>query len=277
MNTSDSMFGQTLATWLQEDAEHRVPEHLGEVLIRSVATRQRAWWSSPGRWLPMDTVVAPRGMNPRSLAWLAALAALLLAAAGLALWAGSRHPAPVLGLATNGRILVAVDGAIESYAADGTSTGKLPAIVQRGSAADLAISPDGTRLAYQPASAPGRIDILSLSDGSAHSVALPAGVVAQEPFAWSADGRQLVFTGYAIGPRRIYIAAADGSSVAAVGENDPVDHHRRAADPLARWSLDRVRRHDGRSRGTGALPDPSRRFRTTTGRRVRRRLIERCR
>ena len=56
MSTND-MFGQELSTWLQEEGEHRVPDHLREVLVRTAATRQRPWWSSPERWLPMQTTL----------------------------------------------------------------------------------------------------------------------------------------------------------------------------------------------------------------------------
>ena len=53
MTTNDA-FGRTLSAWLHEDAEHHVPDHLDEVLARSVASRQRPAWSSLERWLPMD-------------------------------------------------------------------------------------------------------------------------------------------------------------------------------------------------------------------------------
>ena len=53
MTTRDT-FGRDLSLWLREEGEHRVPDHLAEVLVRSAATRQRPWWSSLERWLPMD-------------------------------------------------------------------------------------------------------------------------------------------------------------------------------------------------------------------------------
>jgi hypothetical protein len=40
MNSNDA-FGQDLSTWLQEEGEHRVPDHLREVLVRTVATRRK--------------------------------------------------------------------------------------------------------------------------------------------------------------------------------------------------------------------------------------------
>ena len=67
MTTRDT-FGRDLSRWLHEDAEHRVSDHLGEVLVRTAATRQRPWWSSPERWLPMDSVAVRRPFNLRPVA-----------------------------------------------------------------------------------------------------------------------------------------------------------------------------------------------------------------
>ena len=55
MTTNDA-FGRNLSAWLHEDAAHQVPDHLEEVLQRTVTTRQRRAWSSLERWLPMDTI-----------------------------------------------------------------------------------------------------------------------------------------------------------------------------------------------------------------------------
>ena len=57
MTTRDT-FGRDLSLWLREEGEHRVPDHLAEVLVRSAVTRQRPWWSSPERWLPMHNVAS---------------------------------------------------------------------------------------------------------------------------------------------------------------------------------------------------------------------------
>ena len=58
--TTDDRFARNLSAWLQEDGEHRVPDHLTEVLRADAATRQRPWWSSPERWLPVDTTFRAR-------------------------------------------------------------------------------------------------------------------------------------------------------------------------------------------------------------------------
>ena len=53
--TTDDRFGTTLSSWLREDAAHRVPDHLAETLVQTAATRQRPWWSSLERLLPMSS------------------------------------------------------------------------------------------------------------------------------------------------------------------------------------------------------------------------------
>lgn len=52
MTVSDDTFGRDLERWLRDEGERRVPDHLGEVLVRTAATRQRPWWSSPEGGFP---------------------------------------------------------------------------------------------------------------------------------------------------------------------------------------------------------------------------------
>jgi hypothetical protein len=119
--TSNRTFGQDLSAWLHDDAAGHVPDHLPEVLVRTAATRQRQWWSSPERWLPMtSTTFSGRIAAPRPVLVLLVIAALLAALVGLAAFVGSQRDRPIIhsGLAGNGRI-VAVDdsGALMSFAA----------------------------------------------------------------------------------------------------------------------------------------------------------------
>ena len=82
--TSDDMFGRDLSRWLQEEGEHRVPDHLAEVLVQTVATRQRRWWSSPERWLPMQSTLrlAPVPRVAGLIVVLALVIAAIVAIAG---------------------------------------------------------------------------------------------------------------------------------------------------------------------------------------------------
>ena len=83
--TTNEGFDRRLSTWLERDAVGHVPDHLDEVLLRTAATRQRPWWSSPERWLPMDLTSRATTFGPPRLGRLLVLAVLiaLLAAAAL--------------------------------------------------------------------------------------------------------------------------------------------------------------------------------------------------
>ena len=117
MTTRDT-FGRDLSLWLREEGEHRVPDHLAEVLVQSAATRQRPWWSSPERWLPVDTVAVGRPLNLRPLAIIAVVVGALLLAAVAAIWVASQRPS-TFQLASNGRIFVIDGQTLKSYAAGG--------------------------------------------------------------------------------------------------------------------------------------------------------------
>ena len=216
--TDNETFGGTLSTWLHEEAEHRVPDHLGEVLVRTAATRQRPWWSSHERWLPMDTATTFRGRIPasRPLLLLGVLLALLLAAAGAVVMTGAfRSSTATFGLATNGRILIADGTELRSYAADGTDP-KVVLSLPNG-AAGLAISPDGTKLAFATATEPESVQILPVSGGQPISIPLPAGTRAGDQISWSPAGDQLVFPTVAGTTEALYTARVDGSPATELG------------------------------------------------------------
>ncbi|MDF2735058.1 MAG: translocation protein TolB, partial [Chloroflexota bacterium] len=112
--TTNDVFGRNLSTWLHEDAEHHVPDHLEEVLQRTAVTRQRPAWSSLERWLPMDTTLRPRLLPLPGAGRLLLVAALLILAALAVIAIGawqSRLPDP-FGLARNGLIVTSRDGDI---------------------------------------------------------------------------------------------------------------------------------------------------------------------
>ena len=144
MTTRDT-FGRDLSLWLREEGEHRVPDHLAEVLVRSAATRQRPWWSSLERWLHMDTVAVGRPLNLRPLAIIAVVIGALLLAAVAAMWVASQRPS-TFELASNGRIFVIDGQTLKSYAAGGGD----PQVVRDlpASATAPSISPDGRSIAY---------------------------------------------------------------------------------------------------------------------------------
>ncbi|MEA2547225.1 MAG: hypothetical protein QOI09_2498, partial [Chloroflexota bacterium] len=112
MNSNDT-FNRSLSDWLRDDSEHRVPDHLQAVLAQTIATRQRPWWSSLRRWLPVE-VTLPGAPLTRSGSWrpILVLAALgLLVAALLLLAVGSRRHLPQpFGPARNGALVIGHDG-----------------------------------------------------------------------------------------------------------------------------------------------------------------------
>jgi hypothetical protein len=210
--TPDDRFGTSLSSWLREDAAHRVPDHLAETLVQTAATRQRPWWSSLERLLPMSSTTMGGRVAARNPLLFAALLALLLAAfVGLALLAGRPAPAIPAGPASNGRI-VAVDGtSLVTFAPDGTDRRTLIELPASASIETIAMSPDGTRVAFARDLG---IQVVRLEDGSVTTIPVEgATAIADEYIGWSPDGTQLVFAALVRGAEEIVIAAADGSSV----------------------------------------------------------------
>ena len=82
-------FDRTVSDWLDVQAGRGSPDYLDETLARTTRTRQRPWWASPERWLPVQTTLrlapAPR------VAWLLAVLALVIALGAAVLVIGSRH------------------------------------------------------------------------------------------------------------------------------------------------------------------------------------------
>jgi hypothetical protein len=127
--TPNNDFERHLGAWLRQDSEHRVPDHLETILARTVATRQRPWWSSLRRWLPFD-VTLPRAPFSRSGSWrpiLAFVIVTLLVATLLLLAVGSRrHLPPPFGLARNGIVITAVNG--DLFSVDPKTLAKTPLV-----------------------------------------------------------------------------------------------------------------------------------------------------
>ena len=144
--TSADRFEATIAEWLDAESAFHLPAHLGEVVAQTAVTRQRPWWSSLERWLPVQTAarVAPQ---PR-LGWLLLIVLALIAVVGVALLTvGQRaRPAPPFGPAANGAVAYAEDGDIYRY--DIATGQRSPLIV--GPTYDFGgtFSRDGTRLMF---------------------------------------------------------------------------------------------------------------------------------
>lgn len=194
MTTNDA-FGRNLSAWLHEDAEHHVPDHLDEVLARSVATRQRPAWSSLERWLPMDLTTRVSAFTLPRPGRVLLIAALLLALVGLAVFAAGsrlqRLPTP-FGPAANGLIGSWSDGDIYLSDPDGS---RARAVVT-GPTNDLVplFSRDGTRFAFLRETAPDQhLLMLAAGDGSGVRPMLDTPLTSADWFDWSpADDRMAV-------------------------------------------------------------------------------------
>ena len=199
--TTNDVFGRNLSTWLHEDAEHHVPDHLAEVLQRTAATRQRPTWSSLERWLPMDTTFRPRLITLPRASRLVLVAALTIILAALAIIAvGSRQsrlPEP-FGLARNGMIVTSRNG--DLYLTDQAATE--PRLIPGGEEGfDFSpiFSRDGTRMVFLRSDGPLPLTgpaVLTLfvanADGTAARAVTPP-TEALDWFDWSPDGTRIAY------------------------------------------------------------------------------------
>ena len=108
--TSFQRFENRLPAMLDELAVPRLPDYADDLFARTAATRQRAGWTFPERWLPMSTITQRLAAAPR-IPWRLGVVVALLAIAALvaALIAGSilkPRPAPY-GPAENGKVIFA--------------------------------------------------------------------------------------------------------------------------------------------------------------------------
>lgn len=191
MKTNDS-FDERLSAWLRDTAEHRVPGHLDEVLVVTAETRQRPWWSSPERWLPMDTTFSGRLAPAFRPAWILILVAVLLLAtiAIAVLLAGSqRRLPPPYGPAENGVLLYADRGDIVAMTPDGRRN-----VVITGSTNDSVptFSRDGSKFAFLRAtSVPERSALMLASADGSDVRELTARIDEPSSGAWSPDGSHI--------------------------------------------------------------------------------------
>ena len=226
MTTRDT-FGRDLSRWLSEDAERRVPDHLTEVLLRTSATRQRTWWSSPERWLPMQTTLRFAPM-PR-LSWLLLVAAaLLVAIAATAVFVGGRaRPAPAIGTAQNGPVIYSEAGDLFRF--DPSTGGTTSILTGPDNDIDPRFSRDGLSFAFARLTGGTTHTVfVASSDGSnVRQVTDPLPDVTWVD--WAPDGSRLamvVLKGYP----SVMIANADGSGSRTLDLGD-ID----ALDDFAPW------------------------------------------
>jgi WD40 repeat protein len=199
--TMNEGFDVRLAEWLHESSEHRVPGHLDEVLLRTAATSQRRWWSSPERWLPMQATERFAPALPR-LSWLVLVLLLALALFAAAILVGvgrPRLPNP-FGLARNGDFVFSTEGDI--YRFDPTSGSQTPLIT--GPTWDFGpfFARDGSRMTFgrlprDPSAVSPDVDlgmILMIANADGTNVRELTPPVSGACWSdWSPDGQHYVF------------------------------------------------------------------------------------
>src|SRR6476620_10987281 len=191
--TLNDGFERTVSDWLDEQAGHGMPGYLDEALARTTRTRQRSWWTSPERWLPMDLTAQTRSFARPTLGKALLVAAVLVALIGIAIIAvGSRvHRAPPpFGIAANGQIAYWANGDILVADPDGTHA---HAIISGPSDDGVpAYTRDGTQLAFlRTVSQHQATLMIAAADGSGVRSVLKDPLTDSSWFDWSPDGRLL--------------------------------------------------------------------------------------
>jgi Tol biopolymer transport system component len=196
MTTNDRL-DRVMSSWLHEDADFRVPDHLDEVLQATRVTRQRPVWSSLERWLPVDTTFRPRLFTvppPGRLLLVAALILLLLAIAILAAGSQQRLPPP-FGLARNGNLVTSADGNL--YLIDRST--QQSRIISIGDGFDFSptFSRDGTKLVFArsdgPLTQPAVLTLMVADATGSGRRALTPPVQNIEWWDWSPSGDRIVY------------------------------------------------------------------------------------
>lgn len=221
--TSNDTFGRDLSRWLLEEGEHRVPDHLAEVLVVTVATRQRPWWSSPERWLPMDTTLRPRSGLVPNLGLLLLIGAIVIATVGLllvAIGSAPRLPEP-FGPARNGVWLSSRDGAI--YAIDPATTEAQPLITSdRGFDFSPIFSRDGTKFVFLrsdgPITEPAMLTMMVADADGSNLRAVTPSTKSLDWFDWSPDGSQVAY----MASGQLYVVGLDGGAPVRLEGTGPV-------------------------------------------------------
>jgi dipeptidyl aminopeptidase/acylaminoacyl peptidase len=191
-------FDRTVSEWLDEQAGRGAPGYLDEILTRTTRTRQRPWWSSLERWLPVDITayrsVLVRPAPMRAFALLVILALLIVAVVAVAV--GSRRALPLpYGLANNGAVIASADGDI--FSIDPKSGRASMLIADAAFDFSPVFSRDGTKFYFLRAPDPTNVEaalelVVANADGTGIRTLSPAvpGLDWQD---WSPDGTRIAF------------------------------------------------------------------------------------
>ena len=197
--TTESRMERRLPEILEELYLGRTPDYRDEVLAAAIASRQRPWWTFPGRWIPVADIASRPAYAPR-LPWRAITVAFLIGALLLAAtvaYLGSRQTRvpPPFGLAENGLLTYSADGDI--WTTDLVTGDTTPVITGTDDDSAPIFSPDGTKIAFlRKATVNGSLGqeiVVASADGSNQIV------VSRQPAArsstqleWAPDSRSLL-------------------------------------------------------------------------------------
>ncbi len=245
--TLNDGFERTVSDWLDEQAGHGMPGYLDEALARTTRTRQRPWWSSPERWLPVDLTAQTRSFARPTLGKALLVAAILVALIGVAIAVGSRvqRVPPPFGLAANGQIAYKADGDILVADPDGTHAH----VVISGPSDDFAVgyTRDGTQLMFlRRVSGRDATLMIAAPDGSGVRALVKEPLTDATWFDWSPDGRSLAVVSTAKGVRVLSIVDIEHGTMRTLRRERP---GRRLLGGLAA-------RHALRNCSSAAVPRP---------------------
>lgn len=211
---------RAMPAWLQEHGAHRVAPHLDEVLAATARTRQRPWWSSPGRWLPMDLTLrqAPFVSSARTRALILAILAALVIAALIVVGVGTPHRLPPpFGLARNGVVDISLDG--DLYRVDPLTGQRTPLLADPAFDFGAYFARDGTKVMFlrstgKPVGSVAHLQ-LAVADADGRNVRLlTEPLVGLDWMDWSPDSTQIAFIAQVDGVDGIlHVANVDGSGV----------------------------------------------------------------
>jgi len=219
--TSAERFDRRLEAGLDELADARLPDYLTDILATTRPMRQRPAWIFPGRWLPMTDITGRISLAPtvRRRSVVIFVAVVLIAVLGTIAIVGARphRVPPPFGLAANGPIAYAQDGAI--FLGDPLTRTSQRIYDGPVAAADPAPSRDGTRIAFISFPTEGDTLYAVEPDGSGLIQVTPPQPGTITFWDWGPDRSTLLFaTGPTTDPR-LFRADIDAKIITPVAED----------------------------------------------------------
>jgi Tol biopolymer transport system component len=216
---------ERLTTWLEDAAGTGASDYLDDVLESLETVRQRAAWSSPWRWLPMQ-MTFPRIVALRVVPIVLLIGLLVLALVVALLLAGSqRRLPPPFGLAAAGDLVLDTGGDLVRI--DPKGQGSTPLATLPDWQVGATWSRDGERVAYWSGGTPdadtrvasARLWIAAADGTDARPILgdRTFTVGARDPaVSWSPDSRSMAFS---TSDGALYVVDADGTDLRRIGDD----------------------------------------------------------